>query len=132
MSSNLTPATDLTTADFSFIDGDNNPVTGVPENVGSYTVSLNASGQAKVQKANGNYTLKPADFQTGTFIITAKSTTPDDATTEVTADSQTITFGDTPDAFTATFGDKLNHVTLTNADFTFTKGTTTENGVPTE
>ncbi|HBF74846.1 MAG TPA: hypothetical protein DDW71_06265, partial [Lactobacillus sp.] len=40
--------------------------------------------------------------------------------------------GDTPDAFTATFGDKLNKVTLTNEDFTFKQGTTTENGVPTD
>ncbi|HBF74845.1 MAG TPA: hypothetical protein DDW71_06260, partial [Lactobacillus sp.] len=129
----LTAATGLTNADFSFKDSDSNMFTGVPENVGVYTVSLNASGQAKVQQANGNYTLEPADFLTGTFKITAKSTTPNDATTEVTADSQTITFGDTPRAFTATFGGKLNHVTLTDADFTFTdnKTNTEVDGVPT-
>ncbi len=75
--------------------------------------------------------MKPADFLTGTFTITAKSTTQNDATTEVTADSQTITFGDTPKAFTATFGDKLNNVDLTNDDFVFTVGTTTVDGVPT-
>ncbi len=76
-------------------------------------LALNADGQSKVQEAaNGNYTLTADDFKTGTFTITAKSTTQNDATTEVTADSQTITFGNTPRAFTATFGDKLSHVTL--------------------
>ncbi len=127
----LTAPTDLTNADFSFTDSKGNAVKGVPENVGTYTVSLNANGQAKVQAANGNYALTADDFKTGTFTITAKSTTPDDATTEVTPDSQTITFGDTPADFTATFGDKLNKVTLSNDDFTFKNGTTTVTGVPT-
>ncbi len=84
-----------------------------------------------IQAANKNYTLTADDFKTGTFTITAKSTTQNDATTEVTPDSQTITFGDTPKAFTATFGNKLNEVTLTNDDFTFTDGKTAVNGVPT-
>ncbi len=46
----LTATTGLTNADFSFTDGDNNPVTGVPENVGSYKVSLNTSGQARFNR----------------------------------------------------------------------------------
>ncbi len=47
----LTGATGLTNADFSFTDNKGNAVSGIPENVGTYTVSLNANGQAKVQSS---------------------------------------------------------------------------------
>ncbi len=116
----LNAATDLTNADFNFKDSKGNAVSGVPENVGTYTVSLNANGQAKVQKANGNYALTADNFKTGRFTITAKSTTPDDATTEVTTQNEVINEGDPVPTFTVSYGSKLiNHPVLTNADFSF-------------
>ncbi|WP_246147772.1 MBG domain-containing protein, partial [Secundilactobacillus folii] len=61
-----------------------------------------------------------SDFIGGTYTINPLGTTPDDKTTEVTVNDQTITYGDKTPTFEVTYGDKVvNHVALTNADFTF-------------
>ncbi|WP_164512700.1 beta strand repeat-containing protein, partial [Loigolactobacillus iwatensis] len=75
---------------------------GVPTDKGTYAVNLNESGQAKVQAANGNYTLSADDFIAGTYTIKPKATTPDDAATEVTTGDQTITYGDKTPTFGST------------------------------
>ncbi|MTV83159.1 MBG domain-containing protein, partial [Secundilactobacillus folii] len=106
---------ELTNADFTF-DGS----ATIPTNVGTYQVALNADAIAAIEKANPNYTFSASDFIGGTYTINPLGTTPDDKTTEVTVNDQTITYGDDTPTFTVTYGDKVvNHVALTNADFTF-------------
>lgn len=60
----------LTNDDFTFVNKDTGKVVdGVPTDVGDYEVSLNASGQAKVEAANPNYSFSADDFVSGTYTI---------------------------------------------------------------
>ncbi len=65
--------------------------------------------------------------------ITPATITDSDVDMQVTPNSQTIIFGQTPADFVASFGSKLNQVDLTNADFEFTKqGGSASSSIPTD
>ncbi|WP_205004441.1 MBG domain-containing protein [Loigolactobacillus bifermentans] len=63
----LAPATDWEATDFQRA--------GSSENVGTYDVTLSASGLAKLQAANPNYTVTAADVQAGHLTITPANVT---------------------------------------------------------
>ncbi|WP_246147770.1 MBG domain-containing protein, partial [Secundilactobacillus folii] len=92
----------------------------IPTNVGTYQVALNAAAIQKIEEANPNYTFSASDFIGGTYTINPVATDSKDAETKVTVTDQAITYGDATPTFTVAYGDKVvNHVALTNADFTF-------------
>ncbi|WP_317766969.1 BspA family leucine-rich repeat surface protein [Pediococcus ethanolidurans] len=68
--SNVKDPGNLTNDDFTFIDkATGQVVDGVPTDVGSYEVSLNDSGKAKVAAANPNYNFSDGSFVSGTYTI---------------------------------------------------------------
>lgn len=115
--SGLTTA-NLTQADFAFAQGTTS-LASAPTNAGTYTVTLTAAGQAKVQAANPNNSFDTTSFVAGTYTINPKATDPTSQTDTIKTNDQTITFGDATPTFTVTAGSNLTAGGLTNADFTF-------------
>ncbi|MTV82745.1 MBG domain-containing protein [Secundilactobacillus folii] len=60
----------LNASDFTFTDSQGKVTDGiVPQNAGTYAVTINANGQAKVQQQNPNYEFDASDFMTGQLVI---------------------------------------------------------------